>query len=272
MLGNLSDPQSFNKYAYIGNNPLNGTDPTGYFRSGTGGGWDWTYVYDDFNSDWIFANATGYWELAVTKHLMQPSFPAQTIFEGENSVNFPGPGLGATVADILGITPPDECEFRPCSGGDLGIPAMGFGGGQFGIRNPGQTYGQCLATNSGNYSINHFLPSGWQGAATKFALGNDVANALFGDANEGTFGLAVGAGAAAPPLATGVPLTVGRRTSSIFSLNLPGTPGGPKGGFKVLEETGAKKVVGWLSGAFELKLAADVGATAAEALNCIAHR
>ncbi len=50
-----------------------------------------------------------------------------------------------------------------------------------GIRAPGQTYKQCLAANSSTYSVNNWLPSSWQNGATKFALGNDVSGALFGD-------------------------------------------------------------------------------------------
>ena len=138
-----------------------------------------------------------------------------------------------------------------------------------GIRAPGQTYSQCLAANSSTYSINNWLPSSAQNGATKFALGNDVSNALFGDANEGTAGLVVGAGVAAAPLGVGTAGTFGRRTASIFDLNLSGTTGPAP---TILGETGAAGVVGWGSGAFELKLAADIGATAAEALNCIGHR
>jgi len=138
-----------------------------------------------------------------------------------------------------------------------------------GIRAPGQTYSQCLAANSSTYSINNWLPSSAQNGATKFALGNDVSNALFGDANEGTAGLVVGAGVAAAPLGVGTAGTFGRRTASIFNLNLSGTTGPAP---TILGKTGAAEVVGWVSGAFELKLAADIGATAAEALNCIGHR
>jgi len=138
-----------------------------------------------------------------------------------------------------------------------------------GIRAPVQTYSQCLAANSGNYSVYNRLPSSWQNGATKFALGNDVSNALFGDANEGTAGLLVGAGAGAAPLGVGTAGTYGRRTASIFDLNLSGTTGPAP---TILGKTGAAEAVGWVSGAFELKLAADIGATAAEALNCIGHR
>jgi hypothetical protein len=54
-----------------------------------------------------------------------------------------------------------------------------------------------------------------------------------------------------------------------MALNLAGKPGP---GAMILGKTGAKEVIGWVSGAFELKLAVDVGATAAEMLNCIGHR
>jgi hypothetical protein len=138
-----------------------------------------------------------------------------------------------------------------------------------GIRAPGQTYSQCLAANAGNYSVYNWLPSSAQNGATKFALGNDVSGALFGDANEGTAGLLVGAGVGAAPLGVGTAGTFGRRTASIFNLNLSGTTGPAP---TILGKTGAAEVVGWVSGAFELKLAADIGATAAEALNCIGHR
>ncbi len=71
------------------------------------------------------------------------------------------------------------------------------------------------------------------------------------------------------PIAAGAPLTAGARTSSFMALNLAGKPGP---GAMILGKTGAKEVIGWVSGAFELKLAVDVGATAAEMLNCIGHR
>jgi RHS repeat-associated protein len=161
-----------------------------------------------------------------------------------------------------------ELTYRPSWLGPA-VAANNGTGFTLGIRAPGQTYSQCLAANSSTYSINNWLPSSAQNGATKFALGNDVSNALFGDANEGTAGLVVGAGVAAAPLGVGTAGTFGRRTASIFDLNLSGTTGPAP---TILGETGAAGVVGWVSGAFELKLAADIGATAAEALNCIGHR
>ena len=99
--------------------------------------------------------------------------------------------------------------------------------------------------------------------------GTTSIGALFGDANKGTAGLLVGAGGAAAPIGAGTAGTFGRRTATIFDLNLSGTTGPAP---TILGKTGAKEAIGWVSGFFEVKLAADIGATAAEALNCIGHR
>jgi hypothetical protein len=137
-----------------------------------------------------------------------------------------------------------------------------------GVRGQNEKYSECLAKHSGTYSINNWLPSSVQSGVTKVALGNDVSNAAFGNADEGTAGLVLGATAAAAPIGTGTAGTFGRRTASIFDLNLSGKTGPAS---KILGETGAKEAVGWVSGAFELKLAGDVGAAAAEMLGCIGH-
>jgi hypothetical protein len=65
---------------------------------------------------------------------------------------------------------------------------------------------------------------------------------------------------------------MGRRTSSVFDLNLSGTPGGTKGGVEILGKTGAEEVAGVLSGIAEIKVAIDFGLTGAEAIGCAFHR
>ncbi len=64
-------------------------------------------------------------------------------------------------------------------------------------------------------------------------------------------------------------MTAGRRTASIPSLNIAGKTGPAT---RILAKTGAGKLAGWLTGAAELKLAADIGLTGAEAIGCLIPR
>lgn len=61
-------------------------------------------------------------------------------------------------------------------------------------------------------------------------------------------------------------MTAGRRTASITSMNLAGVTGPAP---RVLAKTGAVELAGWLSGAAELKMAADIGLTGALAIGCL---
>jgi RHS repeat-associated protein len=145
-----------------------------------------------------------------------------------------------------------------------------FSNWSWGVRGSNQTYGQCLAGNSGNYSLAG--AAGLDSSGAKLAGGNDVASLLFGDAAEGQAGLFLAEGGTHSISAgIGTVGTMGRRTSSVFDLNLAGTPGGTKGGIEILGKTGAEELAGWLSGAAELKFAGDVGATGSLMLGCLTH-
>jgi hypothetical protein len=61
---------------------------------------------------------------------------------------------------------------------------------------------------------------------------------------------------------------MGRRTASIFDLNLSGATGPAPA---ILGKTGAEELAGWVSGVAEVKFAGDVGATGALALGCLTH-
>jgi hypothetical protein len=139
-----------------------------------------------------------------------------------------------------------------------------FSNWSWGVRQPNQTYRQCLAQNSSNYSVAGALNQ--QGELAQLALGNDVATSLFGNASEGRAGLLVATGAEKSlGGGAGKALTAGRRTASIFDLNLSGTTGPAP---RVLGKTGAK---GAIETAAAYKLAADVGATIALAGGCLTH-
>jgi hypothetical protein len=121
-----------------------------------------------------------------------------------------------------------------------------------------------MSANVNNYSINGVT------GGKNFLASNDVGNILFGDRSEGTGGLLVTEGGSRGFNAgVGTVMTAGRRTASITSMNIKGARGPAA---RILAKTGAEKIAGFLSGAAELKLAADIGLTAAEFLGCSMHR
>lgn len=124
----------------------------------------------------------------------------------------------------------------------------------------------ATGTNT-SYSSNVFV-----GAVT----GNSVNTLFFGSGADA----AAGMGANAPGLvstAMGSATTFGRRTSTIMSLNLAGTPGGPAVALSQASG-GVKAVLGQIGDALSLgmsfatRTAVDVGFTGAEAFNCAIPR
>jgi len=111
--------------------------------------------------------------------------------------------------------------------------------------------------------------AGLDSAGAKLAAGNDVASLLFGDASEGQAGVLLAEGGTHSVSAgIGTVGTMGRRTASVFHLNLVGRTGPAPA---ILAKTGAEKLAGWLTGVAELKFAGDVGATGSLMLGCLAH-
>src|SRR5262249_38304310 len=105
-----------------------------------------------------------------------------------------------------------------------------------GVRASGQTYSQCLTSNTGNYSVAGVFNI--QNEAGKFLAGNDVGNLLFGNASEGQAGLLfTHGGASAVSAGVGRAGTFGRRTASMFDLNLSGRTGPAP---TILGKTGAE--------------------------------
>jgi len=98
---------------------------------------------------------------------------------------------------------------------------------------------------------------------TSFATGNEITELLFSGPGAGNFLEVASHGA-------GTPLTVGRRTSNIMSLNLGGKTGLPQAlgssGAQGLLETAGK----WLNLGLDAleKGAIDLGYAGAEAINC----
>jgi RHS repeat-associated protein len=134
----LSNPQSWNRYAYVLDNPVSYVDPTGLFRVGplAYAGY-YTFGCDDMNGGGLlnncdFLNPFSGMQGILLSQLTDPMLAewsglGPSYLCGGESLGLPcglpsppPPSLG----DILGIDPQSNCDFGPC---DSGIPgASGF--------------------------------------------------------------------------------------------------------------------------------------------------
>jgi hypothetical protein len=143
-----------------------------------------------------------------------------------------------------------------------------------GLRAPGQSFNDCMKANAGNYSLlgvadfaldanGKIADNFWLGFTPASNMVTNVYNALTGSLTS-----LLQAGPTIVTAGMGTAVTSGRRTSSIMSLNLAGTPGGPKGGFPALGSapSNAARAAKVAAGLF--KLAIDTGFFLAEAAGC----
>ena len=234
-----SDPQSWNLYGYVRNNPLINVDSTGH-------GLRCTTTYSTGPDGRLIASVTC---------VEVPDPPDGGSFGGGGGGlggvgGFGGGGHSGPVGNPPGSAP------RPS--------LLSF----FGIRAAGQTYANCLVQNLDNYSVAGVLNI--QSESGNFVLGNDVSQILFGDSSGGTGGLLLWEGGSRSfKIGVGEAMTAGRRTASILDLNLAGKTGPA---VRILGKTGAGELAEWLSGVAELKMAGDIGLTGAEAIGCLVHR
>jgi RHS repeat-associated protein len=239
----ITNPQSLNRFSYVLNNPLNLIDPLGldYCQ------WD-DGSFDDSPED------------------------------GGDTFGQCGKGGGTWIVEttVTVNAPSDSADI----GGGGRNPQLGESGGiTFGVRNPNDTFKQCMERNASSYSVAGLADLAIPGANGAVS-NNFVVSTVAGNSITGTFfafagtttgssfnGVSTGAGFAGNVVtaAMGSPVTYGRRTAQIMSLNLAGKGGLPQALSSA--SGGAKGFLGKL-GTGALKLAADVGFTLAEGLGC----
>src|ERR1700687_5447395 len=164
---------------------------------------------------------------------------------------------------MLGNTPTPTMQPRN--------PANKF---TLGLRQPGQTFNQCMQANAGNYSLlgvadfatganGQIADNVWLGFTPASNLITSIYNAAAGSLTS-----LLQTGPTVVTAGMGTVLTSGRRTSSIMSLNLPGTPGGSAGGAPALGSAPSNAARAGKAAALALKIAIDAGFFLAEGAGC----
>ncbi len=245
-----ANPQSWNRYAYVANQPLSAIDPLGLSPPA-----DATVYLSYMNFDeWI----------------------QETQFDM-------GGGWGAPVVPHSDAKP--DHPYSPGTGSFSGIAtnpqSTGF---TLSIRQPGQTFGACMAANANTYSLGGSFELAFDVATGKntnvshylsAVVGNSINSFFFGSTAEAAGDMA----AATPSLASssmGSVTTYGRRTSDILSLNLEGAGGLPAAlspaSARVKSVLGAIGDILNLDLSFTERFSIDAAFTGAEAIDCAIPR
>jgi RHS repeat-associated protein len=250
----ITNPQSWNRYAYLTNNPLNQTDPVGLDHWASAGNCSLHYTTAMFMGD----------DGVLRENVLLDFVSCAASTLGDFGA------IGDTIV----------------TGFDTGGGGSGF---TLGIRAPGQTFTNCMSANASTYSIGGSIELAANvatGTNTSYSsnvligavTGNSVNTLLFGFGS--TSDAAAGMAVQAPGLVgagMGSAITFGRRSSTIMSLNFAGIPGGPplalsQASAEVKAALGSVGKALSLGMSFATRTAVDVGLSAAEAINCSMSR
>jgi len=109
-----NNPQSFNRYAYAVNNPLNASDPSGLVVEDDSGG-DWAILQPTDDLGWFTPGfgVPSFWQIWLPT-IDVPSL--NSIFDGEDGTGVPT-WLKIQAPSLLSmILPQDQgCDFGPCN-------------------------------------------------------------------------------------------------------------------------------------------------------------
>jgi len=266
----LNDPRTWNRYAYVLNDPLARWDD-----GMSSDDWsDWGWGFGGFGG---FGDIGGLGGVGWLSGIWVPApRPGPFFFQDLDRLFANG---CVPDGDLMTFATGFICQEdggRGASGGN----SSGF---TLGIRAPGQTFNQCLVANAKNYSAggvfalstNTDLGTGFVG---QLVGGNTFTSLYAGLAGSAEDAVGV-AGTSSPDLlnsAIGSTTTFGRRTSNILSLNLAGKGGLPQA--LSSSSGGLKSFLGSASKAFNLgldaslKAAGDLGLFGAEIIGCSIHR
>jgi RHS repeat-associated protein len=264
-----SDPQTWNQYVYVRNNPLAITDPNG-------ANWltDLFYELGSFFSDLFGAQAPpGQCAALVCVTVYgQPSSSSGN----QSSSNGSGPPLTFTPVATGGPN-----TQSGATAGSAQPPSSAIG-----IRNPGQSFRGCMQQHANDYNIggsaelladlsfnNGIGTSYSSNPVISFFTGDAITSLAFGSTSDAS-SVAANAARGVVRAGMGAVTTYGRRTSTIMSLNLVGNGGLPQ----ALSQSGAAASLGStlsrIGSAVSLGLkastrwAVDAAFTGAEMVNC----
>lgn len=274
--GQIDDAQSLNKFAYSANDPVNNVDPLG-LDCDNGTMVNGVYV--------VHCNHTEPCPYGIGQCLptsgqvttvfipARPEYCAGVGCDARTYGNCGGIGL-VTISCLPGMSTTGTIINRT-----LRTLAAGP---KLQLRQPNQSFSQCMESNASNYSVAGLFDSlvnvnGDTGIrvgtdfVTSAAGGNSITGLYFafnGTTDQSAFnGLTTGAGFIGNIVngGMGTTLTYGRRTSAIMSLNWAGKGGLP---MALSPSTGGVKSLLGKAGTGAGKLILDAGLTLAETVGC----